>query len=74
MNKAKVLNESQLSVLNECEKKIERQLDINGPYSHNIVGMVLSRVADVCGIAIANELIEEYRLKEIFGINPVSEE
>ena len=60
--------------ISEAKKAIEKALDRQGPYSHNICGCVLRAVSESHGISRANALIEEYALDEIYGINKVKEE
>lgn len=59
--------------LSEARKKIERAIEKNGPYSHNIVGMVLSSVSKDHGVKKANELLEEYNIEGLYGIAPEKE-
>lgn len=60
--------------LDKAREQIQKAIDQDGPYSHNIVGLVLSSVASDYGTAQANELIAEFDLTEVYGIRPVQEE
>lgn len=44
------------------EQRIERALDGNGQYTHNIIGIVLHQVLEKEGQAEVNALIDEYGL------------
>ena len=57
--------------MSDARKRIRKALDQAGPYSHNIAGLVLSAVAERFGKQAANELIEEYALDDIYGIQQV---
>lgn len=55
-------------------KKVQNQLDaiyeaiaIDGPYSHNIIGLALSEIANLKGIKYANRVVDE--LREDYGIH-----
>jgi hypothetical protein len=55
------------------EERIERAMESGGAYSHNIIGLALSRVADDYGDKAANELIEQYRLTR-YGFRPLGQD
>ncbi len=55
----------------KAREKIETAIDQNGPYSHNICGLVLSSVVQDHGFETANELIEEYGLEFLYSIRPI---
>ena len=42
-----------------------------GPFTHNMIGIILQKVATDHGNQAANDLIEEYDLTELYGIYPV---
>jgi hypothetical protein len=49
--------------------RIRRALQQNGNYTHNIIGLVLTMLAQELGNKdIANQLIDEYQLTKRFGI------
>lgn len=50
--------------LAEAETKIKAELFKAGPYSHNIIGLVLSEVAKEYSTAEANKLIDKCGLKK----------
>jgi hypothetical protein len=54
-----------------AKQKIEKAIDQSGPYSHNICSMALLAVVEADGKEAANNLIEEYRLDALFGIQKV---
>ena len=49
----------------DARKKIERAMEQNGGFTHNLIGMALSMIGDN---KKANELIDEYSLDELYGI------
>ena len=51
-----------------ARKKIEKAMEQDGPYTHNIIGLVLSGLKD---INLANQLIEEYEIDDLYGIQKV---
>lgn len=53
-----------------AKEKIEKAIIQDGPYSHNIVGLVLSGLNDK---KAANKLIDEFELDELYGIQKVGE-
>lgn len=55
----------------KAKEQIQKAIDQNGPYSHNIAGLVLSQVASEHGVDVANQLVEEFKLTRRFGIRPV---
>lgn len=58
-------------VIKKASGRIEKAIEQNGPYSHNICSLALSMVSKELGAAQANALIEKYKLTELFKINPV---
>jgi len=56
-----------------AREKIGLALDQNGPYSHNICSLVLSKIAQQFGNASANKLIHDFELDKIYQIMPVKE-
>ena len=54
-------------------RRIEKAIDQSGPFSHNIVGLALSQVSKEFGVNVANGLIDEYELDELYGIQKVSQ-
>ena len=59
--------------LDEAYEKINEYIEDPGPYSHNIVGLILSEVGREHGLASANKIVEDLMLEEAFGICPVPE-
>lgn len=61
----------------QARKEIQKILDTNphGPYSHNIVGLILSQFADSGknspNYKGANSLVDEFNLTSLYGINKV---
>ena len=54
----------------KARERIRKVLDQNGQYTHNIIGLVLTMLAQELGNkGIANQLIDEYKLTKRFGIN-----
>ena len=49
------------SIMRDARKSIREALIKRGPYSHNIVSLTLSHVANVLGTARANQLVREFR-------------
>lgn len=54
-----------------ARQTIERAIDQNGPYSHNVCSMALMAVAKADGKKAANKLIEDYGLDALYGIQKV---
>ena len=52
--------------LEELTDKLDQAVETNGPYSHNIIGMVLSQVDRDYGVEAARKLFIDYKL-EYFG-------
>lgn len=59
--------------IDEMSEKIQDAIESNGAYSHNIVSLCLSSVAEKYGNAAANNLIYEHNLKSLYGIEPIKE-
>ncbi len=59
--------------MGEARKKIEKAIDQNGPYSHNMIGATLRSLADKTGYKYANELVREFDLDELYGISEIEE-
>lgn len=49
--------------IDAAKAKIKQELERNGPYSHNIIGLVLGQVAKQFSKASANRLIDECGLQ-----------
>jgi len=47
---------------------IDRAIDQNGQYTHNIISINLRQCAAIWGFESANALIDEYCLDDIYGI------
>ena len=60
--------------IEEARKGIQKAIDTNGGYSHNIVSLTLSIVSKSFGVKATNGLIEEFDLVDVYGIHPVTEE
>ena len=53
------------------KQRIEKARDQNGPFSHNIIGLTLSQVSQEFGFDVANGLIDEYDLEDLYNIQKV---
>lgn len=62
---------SRAAFMDEARGSIRQAIEQHGAYSHNIVGLVLARVARDLGYAAANELVREF--KNPYGIREVRE-
>lgn len=58
--------------IDDAKKEIEDAIDQNGNYTHNIISSVLGIVAEDHGHDTANDLIDEFCLEEIYGIQKVT--
>lgn len=67
------LTKDQIKILHEARQHIEKAMEQNGPYSHNIVSLALSQVAREISNEEANGLIDEYELTDLYGIEKVEE-
>jgi hypothetical protein len=57
----------------EARERIRKAVLNGGQYSHNVIGLALTIVAqEMGGNKIANQLIDEYKLTEMFGIEKQS--
>lgn len=61
-------------ILQKAKEQIDRAIDRNGPYSHNIIGLVLNDVSAKLGRRAANSLIEEFDLEALYGFYCIHEE
>ena len=61
------------NIIYEYRKQIEAEVERQGSFSHNIIGIVLRQVSEEFSVNVANGLVDEYELDEIFGIQKVSE-
>lgn len=59
--------------IEEARAKIRQAIRQNGPYSHNIISLTLSFLADKAGVDAANGLVDEFRLDKIYGIHKSKE-
>lgn len=58
------MTKRKLDNLEDCKDAINDALDQDGPYTHNIIGLVLSKVfKELGGQPAVNELIEEFDLE-----------
>jgi len=57
--------------IERARDRIEQAIKQNGPYSHKVVGLALSALARECGFEAANNLVEEYDLDDLYGIQKV---
>jgi hypothetical protein len=55
-----------------AEKEMRDLLRYRGPYTHNILGMLLRTIAEKLGKPCANRLIKKYGLKKL-GFEPEGE-
>jgi hypothetical protein len=62
-----------ISEVSKARERIERAMDQDGPFTHNMIGLTLSGLADKVGVKYANELVREFELDEIYGIQEVEE-
>ena len=53
--------------------QIEAEVEKQGSYSHNIVGIVLRQVSKEFSVNVANGLVDEYELDEVFGIQKINQ-
>jgi len=51
--------------LEDFHRKIEYEIDKAGPYSHNIIGIVLRQIDKQFGVEAANNAIEFFALDEM---------
>ena len=58
----------------KAKKQIVSAIMQNGPFSHNIVSLVLMGVSRDHGVPAANALVDEFRLTKLYGIHKVKEE
>lgn len=71
-----IIDDMKVKINNETQKArshIERAIEQNGPYSHNMISITLAFLADKCGKKYANELVDEFDLKELYGIERETE-
>ena len=57
-----------IETINDAKEKIERAIESNGQFTHNILGLILRKVDGLFGTKVANDLIDEYDLED-YGIN-----
>jgi hypothetical protein len=53
---------------NKARKSIENAIEQDGPYSHNMISLTLISLKNN---KLANQLVEEYDLEELYGIQKV---
>ena len=53
----------------DAEEMIEYHINQGGPYSHNLIGVVLREADKQLGRAVANDLIDDYSLDSRYGMN-----
>lgn len=58
--------------MEKARASIEQAIEVDGPYSNNVVGSVLRIVADKFGTDTANDLIDEFDITELFDIEKVN--
>lgn len=59
--------------IEKWKERIEKAIEQNGPYSHNIIGLALSAIAKEAGNKVANDVIAEMDL-EMYGFRAVPED
>ena len=47
---------------------IEKAMKQEGPYTHNIISLALRMIAEELGKDVANGLVREYQLDDMYGI------
>lgn len=55
---------------NEARRLIEEHIAYQGPHSHNMVGLILAELAETYGPHVADQLIDDLGLYDLFGIAP----
>lgn len=53
----------------EARESIQRAIDTEGQFSHNIISSVLRSVASRHGTRTANALVRDFALTALYGIN-----
>lgn len=53
----------------EARARIEKALNQNGQYTHNMLSIALRTLADKVGCCVANQLISEYELDYLYDIH-----
>lgn len=61
------------AVLDKARADIEKAIEQDGPYSHNICSLVLAAVYDKLGRKAANKLVDEFDLDTIFDIQKAAQ-
>ena len=56
--------------LDKAREDIEEAIRRDGEYSHNVISCVLRIVANEYGYDVANSLVGEFELEELYGIYP----
>lgn len=56
------------STMDKARQKIEHAITKDGPYSHNIISITLIMVAKELGYVYSNDLIREFDLSDLYGI------
>ncbi|NIV29749.1 MAG: hypothetical protein GWN58_09665 [Anaerolineae bacterium] len=54
--------------LDEAREVIAPQVQLQGPYSHNILSILLRKAAKEHGYRAADALVDEFELTALFGI------
>jgi uncharacterized protein involved in exopolysaccharide biosynthesis len=54
-----------IKLVEEAKDRIEKALERDGQYSHNMITVALESISKKLGDHVANELIDEYELEEL---------
>ena len=58
--------------MKDARQKIEHAMDQAGPYTHNMITCVLQSVSKKFGYRYANDLVREFDLTDLYGIEEVN--
>ena len=58
---------SDIKTKDDAIRLIEYHLMRNGSHTPNLIGMVLTRTSKVLGVSVANELVRDFDLDELYG-------
>lgn len=55
-----------------CEQ-IEKAMEQDGPFTHNMIGITLLGLAEKFGYKYSNDLIKQYDLTDLYGIEEIED-
>ena len=64
------LRDSACRAKEDAKHEIQKEIDFDGNFTHNIISCILRKLADEYGTKYANEIVDELDLEFLYAIGP----